>query len=496
MVCSFSIMNTGILLFIVYTQLSGAELSKTQQHVSNNSDATSYINVEELVKAMEKDDEITTLFPSTEFSANVDTSTSFSTMYSDTSEQYFTESSLTSTTHDSNTPESYLTVVTPPSTNIPNHSYSPSMGKYANMQLAERASPPYYQNDKQLGGLQEPIDGYDDDISSLPQNTSSTTFTPPVHNSTTKSTVTQTSTSITESTVTHTPGITTNSSTGIYSNATTETTEKEETIPTVYPVTTDSPHNTTSSMHTTSTPAVPSFDIHKFSLKSGSAYCFLLQAEMAFEIYYYTEKSLKSLKFSQINAAKINNESECTEQYAILSLDVTPSNESGNHTWKLKFLFTRKPHNRSDGNGDAAAAAAAPSAYSFDKLQFNYSLDKNLFPDSLSPGRSVSLSNNVSVFEIPVGSYYSCISGNEFDFTESGNMPSSCKVHLKQFKVQAFMNNTYEVFYGNRRSCDLDTGVNNAVPIGVGVALIICIIVAVTIFVIFSRRNRRSYTTL
>ncbi|CAH8873899.1 unnamed protein product [Trichobilharzia szidati] len=399
------------------------------------------------------------------------------TTYIDYSEPASSEHLLASTTQSStslSTPETVLTIVTSPSTNAFNPSEFSTSNKNENI-LVENASSPSttpFSSDVKSVDRQEDFDTFEDDSFQSIDVSSHTETTDP-------GSMTQNSTTASEATTSHP------------TTQSTSTSAQPKTTIHLTTITTDASHNSTSSTSTTVIPEVmPSSTATKFSIKNGSTYCLLLQTEMIFEIYYNTEKQTKSYKLSQPNATVISNESECTESYAKLSLDVTPKNLKVNSTWKLTFSFIHEAkHNNISKHNDSGI-------YSLDKLQFDYYLDETLFPDTSPTVKHVSLSKNVSVFQIPVGSYYSCINGEEFDLAENMKMPNSCKIYMKKFKVQAFMNNANEVFYGNSKSCASDIGVNNAIPIGVGVALIICIVVAITVFVIFSRRNRRRYSTL
>nr|CAH8874382.1 unnamed protein product [Trichobilharzia regenti] len=407
----------------------------------------------------------------------VDASSPSSTTYINYSEPDSSEHLLASTTQSStslSTPETILTIVTSPSTNAFNPSEFSTSNSNENIFVENASSPsttPLYSEVKSVG-RQEDFDIFEDDSFQSIDVSSHTETTDP-------GSMTQNSTTTSETTTSHS------------TTQSTLTTVQPKTTVHITTITTDASHNSTSSTSTTVIPEVmPSSTATKFSIKNGTTYCLLLQTEMIFEIYYNTEKQTKSYKLSQPNATVISNESECTESYAKLSLDVTPNNLKVNSTWKLTFSFIHEAkHNNISTHNDSGI-------YSLDKLQFDYYLDETLFPDTSPTTKHVSLSKNVSVFQIPVGSYYSCINGEEFDLAENIKMPNSCKIYMKQFKVQAFMNNANELFYGNSKSCASDIGVNNAIPIGVGVALIICIVVAITVFVIFSRRNRRRYSTL
>ncbi|CAH8563825.1 unnamed protein product [Schistosoma turkestanicum] len=251
---------------------------------------------------------------------------------------------------------------------------------------------------------------------------------------------------------------------------------------------------TTSDAMTTkmTTTDIPVSHVQKFSLKSGSSYCFLFQSNIMFRISYRSQNRIvKSYEFTVSNATVNNNESACTEKYTKLSLTFTPNERNEEHEWKLVFLL-----NRIESNKTSIGATTIPSFYSLNNILLTYYLDKDLFPDLLTPGHYVNVSGNTTVFEIPVGSYYSCTTVPDISLTGNEEIPNSFKVYMKNLKVEAFMNNSVEAFLGNETLCDSDVSVNNMVPIGVGVALIICIVVAVTVFIVFNRRNRRSYATL
>ncbi|CAH8649375.1 unnamed protein product [Schistosoma intercalatum] len=240
------------------------------------------------------------------------------------------------------------------------------------------------------------------------------------------------------------------------------------------------------------TTVVPIPDVHKFSLKNGSSYCLLFQSDIKFQIFYHSQNKLvKSYEFTVSNATINDNESVCSEQYTKLSLTFIPYGQNEEHKWTLVLLFNVMEPNKTSND-----ATTVRSTYTLNSLILNYYMDKTLFPDSLTPGQYVNVSSNNMVFRIPVGSYYSCLIVPEITLTGNEEIFNSCKLFMKNLKVEAFMNNSVEAFIGNETLCDSDVNVNNMVPIGVGIALIVCIVVAITVFIVFSKRNRRSYTTL
>ncbi|XP_018655407.1 hypothetical protein Smp_162770 [Schistosoma mansoni] len=187
---------------------------------------------------------------------------------------------------------------------------------------------------------------------------------------------------------------------------------------------------TTAVMTTTDmiTTVVPIPSVHKFSLKSGNSYCFLFQSDIMFQVFYNSHSKLvKSYKFTLSNATINDNESVCSEHYTKLSLTFIPYGRNEEHKWTLVLLFNRMEPNKTSND-----ATNVSSIYTLDSITLTYYMDKNLFPDSLTP----------------------------------------------------------------ETLCDSDVNVNNMVPIGVGIALIVCIVVAITVFIVFNKRNRRSYTTL
>ncbi|CAH8679022.1 unnamed protein product [Schistosoma rodhaini] len=251
---------------------------------------------------------------------------------------------------------------------------------------------------------------------------------------------------------------------------------------------------TTAVMTTTDmiTTVVPIPSVHKFSLKSGNSYCLLFQSDIMFQVFYNSHSKLvKSYKFTLSNATINDNESVCSEHYTKLSLTFIPYGRNEEHKWTLVLLFNRMEPNKTSND-----ATNMSSIYTLDSITLTYYMDKNLFPDSLTPGQYVNVSSNNMVFRIPVGSYYSCLTVPEITLKGNEKIPNNCKLFMKNLKVEAFMNNSVEAFIGNETLCDSDVNVNNMVPIGVGIALIVCIVVAITVFIVFNKRNRRSYTTL
>ncbi|VDP52034.1 unnamed protein product [Schistosoma mattheei] len=274
------------------------------------------------------------------------------------------------------------------------------------------------------------------------------------------------------------------------------------------------------------TTVVPIPNVHKFSLKNGSSYCLLLQSDIKFQIFYHSQNKLvKSYEFTVSNATINDNESVCSDHYTKLSLTFIPYGQNEEHKWTLVLLFNVMEPNKTSND-----ATTVRSTYTLNSLILNYYMDKTLFPDALTPGK-LCLLILILIFyyhlaRIPVGSYYSCLIVPEITLTGNEKIFNSCKLFMKNLKVEAFMNNSVEAFIGNGKLyypnlitseitclfsilnpspliffltetlCDSDVNVNNMVPIGVGIALIVCIVVAITVFIVFSKRNRRSYTTL
>ncbi|CAI2735125.1 unnamed protein product [Schistosoma spindalis] len=224
-----------------------------------------------------------------------------------------------------------------------------------------------------------------------------------------------------------------------------ETTATTETATTMG-VTTREMETTTVMMTTDMiTTVVPIPNIHKFSLKNGSSYCFLFQSDIIFQIFYHSENKLvKSYKFTVSNATINDNESVCSEHYTKLSLTFIPYGQNEEHKWTLVLLFNRMEPNKTSNDSNTVR-----SIYTLNSLILTYYMDKNLFPDSLTPGQYVNVSSNNIVFRIPVGSYYSCLTVPEIALTGNEKFFGSCKLFMRNLKVEAFMNNSVEAFIGN-----------------------------------------------
>ncbi|TGZ62554.1 hypothetical protein CRM22_007368 [Opisthorchis felineus] len=250
-----------------------------------------------------------------------------------------------------------------------------------------------------------------------------------------------------------------------------------ETTTTTLTSTTTSPPDTT----VTPAPTVPSY-----SVLNGTDICLLLQMNIKLGITYFNTKGEPLMRNFYINSTRhfdIVTNGTCGIELETLMLTWWPEQPQVKDapSWSLGLQF----HKRADGH------------FSLDFMDLKYITNTSLFPDTNETSIHY-VSRNDSQFTCPVGSYFQCMAAQSSKLTK----PSSVKdavvqpevfITLSDLKAEAFRSGNTPTFVGSMRECSADYVPNKVVPIVVGVALAAMIIIALTTFVISSRRRQRGY---
>ncbi|KAA3675278.1 uncharacterized protein DEA37_0003904 [Paragonimus westermani] len=129
---------------------------------------------------------------------------------------------------------------------------------------------------------------------------------------------------------------------------------------------------------------------------------------------------------------------------------------------------------------------------------FFYRRHTNLTVLKLSKTDWKEVSTNQVVFKTIIGRHFQCVSEQSIGMylPDSSKKETDASLKMTNTKIEAFMESEKPEFSKQKTICSADESPDNTVPIAVGVALAICIVVALVVFVIFNRRNRRMYGTV
>ncbi|CAL8094038.1 unnamed protein product [Calicophoron daubneyi] len=248
-------------------------------------------------------------------------------------------------------------------------------------------------------------------------------------------------------------------------------------------MTTTENHTTTVGPNTTVMP-IPTVPV--YFVKNGSSICLLAQMNLKFLIPYYNHKGDMVTRDFYLNSTSIGSvvtSGNCTNSTQSLQLDWFPNNQQP--AWRLLFSFHRvEPY-------------TDPGHFSFDALHFNYSLNSTLFPDTNNT-RYTFVSKTASQFTCPIGSYFQCIAKQTLQLTNSSMGPAPPRqqdvyITITNMKIEAFRSAAEPFFVGSLRECSADYMPNKVVPIVVGVALAVLIVIALLTFIIGNRRRQIGY---
>jgi len=108
---------------------------------------------------------------------------------------------------------------------------------------------------------------------------------------------------------------------------------------------------------------------------------------------------------------------------------------------------------------------------------------------SVTSGGNVTVfsDNSTTKYQAPTESSFSCQSRHTM--TQDGMV-----LVVQQLKFQPFMNGANS--FGRAESCDADKAANNIVPIAVGAALAVLVIIVLVLYLIGRRKHQKGYQTV
>ncbi|THD24354.1 hypothetical protein D915_004818 [Fasciola hepatica] len=145
-------------------------------------------------------------------------------------------------------------------------------------------------------------------------------------------------------------------------------------------------------------------------------------------------------------------------------------------------------------------AKADPSAeknaqYSIKDREGNYCLLMNFTADlsfTYTKAIEIEASSADTWGSAPVFSYYHCMAPKLVKFSVKKPV-GGLEMRLTDVMLEAFMSKKKSQYSDKETLCDEDQTPDNTVPVAVGIALAVCIVIALIVFIVFNQRNRRRY---
>lgn len=273
--------------------------------------------------------------------------------------------------------------------------------------------------------------------------------------------------------MTTTEFMTTTDSTTPKSLTTDETTtvESTTTVETTTEITTTESTTTTTDAPTTTTVAPPTVPTLNFRVPSNESVPACLRANMSvvFDIQYTAEinNTKKNETVKVILKDLAGYDGECSKSFDTLTIYYKTG-------WELTFNYTLE------------------AFYKLDSLVFKYIVDEETFPNAekseLGP-KSVTLSNQ-SLFSANKDKSYKCFAETDI------NLSNTVKMVITNYQAQPFLSEKSTGF-DIAVECSADTtGTSKLVPIIVGSALAILVIMVLVAYIIGRRKHRPGYQTV
>lgn len=202
--------------------------------------------------------------------------------------------------------------------------------------------------------------------------------------------------------------------------------------------------------------------------------------------YYDTKNSTRSKDFD-LKDEKVTSSGSCNDNTTSdhIKLEWMPKN--GTYLWDIVLTFGKVPN---------AMLNTESNMYQAKQIDFNYLIEKRLFPDANATGK-VNTTTKGSFFKAKVGQYYTCATSEKLNLSGKSGVSSGAILNIRDTKVEAYFSGTTEgQFVGSPEQCDADSKTSSLVPILVGVALAIMILIALVVFMIGSRRRAAAYESL
>lgn len=265
-----------------------------------------------------------------------------------------------------------------------------------------------------------------------------------------------------------------------------DTTEPLTTAPTTTTVpTTTTPAPTTTTTSTTTTPApttttaapttttpTPTVPTESFRIPQNVNETVCLRANMSlqFDITYVAEiNGTRSNKTAHIGLYNVTGYSgECEDKYETLSIDFM----KGGNGWNLELNYTLAEEN-----------------FQLSSMVLNYVVDPETFPYAVDLKAKHAGLYNQSLFAANKGSSYKCFANTDVKLNDD------VKVEITNYQAQPF--NDGKAGFDTAFECSADTqGTSKLVPIIVGSALAILVIMVLVAYIIGRRKHRPGYQSV
>lgn len=262
------------------------------------------------------------------------------------------------------------------------------------------------------------------------------------------------------------------SSTTVAPDTTTTTVAPETTTTTVAPDTTTTTvptTTTTTKAPITTTTSAPALHILNLRLPTDTSLPaqFLANMSIVFDIKYTAElNETKTNQSVRIAVQDLNNlNGVLTDTFESVKINFGSD-------WKLEMNYTLINN----------------AYYELNSIHFIYYTDAIIFPNTTEPGKEITVSlGNLTLFSANKDNSYKCFSKSVIDLS------ADVQIELSNYQAQPFLSSKSSGF-DTAVECSADTtGTSKLVPIIVGSALAVLVIMVLIAYIIGRRKHRPGY---
>ncbi|XP_074658476.1 lysosome-associated membrane glycoprotein 1-like isoform X2 [Tubulanus polymorphus] len=236
------------------------------------------------------------------------------------------------------------------------------------------------------------------------------------------------------------------------------------------PVTTVTPKPTTS----------PTPPTGHWSLKADDnvTVCVVLEMGAQFTIPYVTSKGTNSTSIVNLPKGAVVTGGTCGNSTDTIVLKFF------DNKWSIQLQF-------GEVVTDQLTAGATAKQYALDNITMTYVVDATRFKDPKSPGVRTVNAVNLGEFKTGVANSFTCVSKTEIKL-------DGVKMDTFNLTAQAFKTDNSTTFTGGNQICpaDAENKTSNIVPIAVGIALAVLVVIVLIAYIIGRRRSKSSYETV
>lgn len=278
-----------------------------------------------------------------------------------------------------------------------------------------------------------------------------------------------TTTTVAPTSTTVAPDITTTTTTTTVAPETTTTTTTvapDTTTTTVAPNTTTT---TTTKAPITTTTSAPALHILNLRLPTNTSLPaqFLANMSIVFDIKYTAElNETKTNQSVRIAVQDLNNfNGVLTDTFETIKMNFGSD-------WKLEMNYTLINN----------------AYYELNSIHFVYYTDAKIFPNTTEPGKEITVTlGNLTLFSANKDNSYKCFSKSVIDLN------ADVQIELSNYQAQPFLSSKSSGF-DTAVECSADTtGTSKLVPIIVGSALAVLVIMVLIAYIIGRRKHRPGY---